>query len=51
METLLTRPETQVRGDPPPVSGGPLSFVVNANRFPTDDNDVRLAINKGLDRQ
>ena len=34
-----------------PVSGGPLSFVVNANRFPTDDNVVRLAINKGLDRQ
>jgi peptide/nickel transport system substrate-binding protein len=34
-----------------PVSGGPLSFVVNANRFPTDDNVVRMAINNGLDRQ
>jgi peptide/nickel transport system substrate-binding protein len=34
-----------------PVSGGPLSFVTNANKFPTDDNVVRLAINKGLDRQ
>lgn len=34
-----------------PVSGGPLSFVVNANKFPTNDNTVRLAINKGFDRQ
>jgi acetyltransferase-like isoleucine patch superfamily enzyme len=27
METLLTRPETQVRGDPPPLSGGPLALL------------------------
>jgi acetyltransferase-like isoleucine patch superfamily enzyme len=27
METLLTRPDTQVRGDPPPLSGGPLALV------------------------
>jgi acetyltransferase-like isoleucine patch superfamily enzyme len=27
METLLTRPETQVRGDPEPLSGGPLALL------------------------
>jgi acetyltransferase-like isoleucine patch superfamily enzyme len=27
MDTLLTRPETQVRGEPPPLSGGPLALV------------------------
>jgi acetyltransferase-like isoleucine patch superfamily enzyme len=27
MDTLLTRPETQVRGEPPPLSGGPLALL------------------------
>jgi acetyltransferase-like isoleucine patch superfamily enzyme len=27
MDTLLTRPETQLRGEPPPLSGGPLALL------------------------
>jgi acetyltransferase-like isoleucine patch superfamily enzyme len=27
MDTLLTRPEAQVRGEPPPLSGGPLALL------------------------
>jgi acetyltransferase-like isoleucine patch superfamily enzyme len=27
MDTVLTRPETQVRGEPPPLSGGPLALL------------------------
>jgi acetyltransferase-like isoleucine patch superfamily enzyme len=27
MDTLLMRPETQVRGEPPPLSGGPLALL------------------------